>query len=389
MKIISFGQLSVSNTFPFIVSLLYVTRNYILIEIKDNDEIDNYWLQVPWFFTLLKFIGETLNGILDLISYCLIKTRKRIVIEKNNRKTMIAILPARQAHQSTSIILLYIYLSSAIEGLSLSVILVRSHLYDETLDFSFQMIIFSLFFIIILSYLILKHPIYFHQQVSCLIVAVGIILFLISKISANKTGINSLMINFGIYFTTYFLLSIREVLHKWLMEMQQIRSVRIIFIEGVFGIINSTLGIVIYDKYFNAHMTLSDCFIKLFGSNLLIILLFSFYIICCFGNELFSIYTKYVYSPTMMAIAYSFTLILWEGVLLIKYKDLDKGTLWYLVPGYLFLFFGCLLYNEIIIIYIPRSMSVNTKKEIMIRCDKDMLNDNSWYSSFNETNSND
>lgn len=367
MTIISFGQLQLSNIYPFVVSFLYVARHYIFyliktIDKKENNPID--WNEVPWFFSFLMLVGETFNGILDIVSHYLMKPKAKNISLKLLSKIKIKYLPAQTYRAKVWKLALYLYISSSIEAFTLTGVLYISSNYDPAKDFSLQMRIFNLFFIVFITFSFLKTQIYLHQIISCLIVSIGIILFLISKQIFQEID-QSLLIHFGVYCGIFFIFSMREVFQKWLMEIQQIRPVRITFVEGFFGIINMSIGITIYDLIYKPKMVLWTCITNLVNSNWKMLLLFIVYIILSCEYGFFAIYTKYVFSPAMMPIAYAFTIICWEGILQLQHERIEYLS--YLIPGYFLLFLGCLIYNEIIIIYVPKVMCEYTKQEILKR----------------------
>lgn len=360
-KLISFGDLSFKSTYPFIVSVFYVFRSYFNLKIKMRNDI---WVNNPLLFTLLMFIGESLNGILYLISFFLSKTKmKKKIFLKFNGKSKLLLNKEKSNKHKQFMIYLFILTTSLAYGIYFSISNLMTSSLDKSNDLAFEMSIFNLFFIAYLSYVVLQYPIYKHQLFACALVVVGILLCIIVRLLTQEKIIYSdVVVNVMIYLMNNLLFSARQVFQKWLMEVKNQPPLRIIFIEAFFGICLSSIILTIFTALDIVYDPIS-VFKTIFESS--VVWLFFGYIICCFLYGFFAIETKFYFSPTVMPVSYSFSIIFWK-VLVVFESEKGFELMWYLIPGYFLLFLGCLIYNEILILYCC-GLNQNTKTEITKR----------------------
>lgn len=375
--LISFGNITFKNIFPFMTSVIFVSRNYLYYHIKKSDKFkDDFWKNNPFFFTLILFIGEFLNIFFSLISHFRIKslpnnTIKRSQFHKQSKFVYVSSLSLRRVSIWKQYF--FFYLSSLAYGITFTVInWFTSSEYDQSTDLSLEMRIFTLFFIGTLSYFFLKYPIYRHQMFAISLVLIGIGLTSIFKFIYDET-VSSYGISTAIYLSVYFLSSCREVFQKWLMEFQNQSPIKIVVCESIFGIINSLIVLLCAQQF--GFDDLSDLFSRMFG--LEVVGYFIGYLILSFADEFVCIYTKYYYSPTIMPVAFSVTIILWNIIILVEIQPTNSQRWYYqYLPSYLLIFIGCLIYNEFIIVYVC-GLNEYTKDEIMARSKREVESLNS------------
>lgn len=375
--LIAFGEITVKTSYPFFVSLLYVIRNYLYYHIKNIGDQNNIWKKNPIFFTLILFFGEFINMLLCLISNYLIKSPgittkiKYYPVHKHSKYYYVSSITKKKI--AIWKLYLFLYLSSLSYSISFTTVnCLTSSKYDQSLDLSFEIRIFILFFIVILSYFILKYPIYRHQKFSIVLVLLGITLTSIFKFTNDKTTSNY-AISIPTYLAVYFLFSCREVFQKWLMEYQNQTPIKIVVSESIFGIVNLLIVLFSVQNSYGFN-NVTELFYQMFKLN--VVGYFIGYLLLSFLYAFFAIFTKYYYSPTVMSVAYSLSIMLWNIIILVEIQSNNDWYYQYL-PGYLLLFLGCLLYNEIIILYFC-GLDEYTKKEITYRSLRDIriLNNN-------------
>lgn len=99
------------------------------------------------------------------------------------------------------------------------------------------------------------------------------------------------------------------------------------------------------------------------------LLIFCYFLSSIFIS-LFAILTKSYFTPTLMAVSDSFTIICWTLLLAIIGKD-SESKIEVGIVGYVIVFIGCIIYNEIIILYFC-DLEWNCKIEISRRSALDM-----------------
>lgn len=359
------GMVKVHVLLPFVVSFLFVGRSYVASVICGKDKNNFQCSNDFYIFTIIMFIGESLNFVFILLSKILKKRAKQLKKQhkKKNNKTF-TLVPSstimkkpRRSHQLLLVLLTsFIY---CVTTTAINYILYSAQFKDRAnvSELSIELRLFNLFFISFFSYIILSLPFRRHQILACCLVATTIILFLVMALTQDAE-IDIIVIIISVY----FVFSIREVLHKYLMEIKLMSSVLIVFIEGVMGFLMIIIfTLIMRYNFINAiGVIFSDMFL---GG------LFVLYFFLCFFYDFASIITKFFFEPTVMPVAYSFSVICWKVILLSSGKAVYYQASIFII-GAILAFFGCLVYNEIIILTFW-NFERDTKIEITMRSNLD------------------
>lgn len=367
-ELIECGLIKINIVLPFLVSFLFLGRRFaVLIICTDktmfNCTVDNYCL------TLIMFLGESFNIVFVIISLLLRPKPKRNPIPPEQKSSKSFFLIPSSAKLSKPKLwhqLLIVLLTSLIYVITATAshyFLYSGYLYekDKASELAIELRLFNLFFISLFSFIILSLPIKRHKFFGCSLVGVIIVLFVVMEL-VRKTSVISIVI----FILIYFVLSIREVLHKYLMEVKLMSSVLLISLEGAFGFIMTIIFFLIIQYDFIK--ALSNIFLD---SNTLGF--YVLYFLLCFLYDFLAIITKYYFEPTVMSVAYSFSVIGWKLILLSTKKVDAYIELMIFIIGGIFALFGCLVYNEIIILKFCK-LERDTKKEIIRRSEIDSFN---------------
>lgn len=204
-------------------------------------------------------------------------------------------------------------------------------------------------------FLILKYRIERYKVIGLLIILFSFVFNgILSIFEKNIEYSITLIIEFFINFLT----GIQEVIEKYLMHYKFQSPYKILFLEGLLGVILLLcgIGISLINIGFNP-IILSNWFID----NLKPLLLFTLF---CMGYNCFRILINRDFSPTHRVISdsfYSFVLHTFQ-MLSIKFTFLHIGYFF----GYLFVVIGSLIYNEIIILTCC-GIDKDTRKKISMR----------------------
>lgn len=342
--IISFGQLSLKILYPFITAITYILKNYTYYEIKMAD-FDKKWYSNPFFFNLLFFIGTAANGILYLISFFINKPNKH-----NTQKLLTPLtiqhFTSISVKSEFQLQVLWFFITGLLSVITVCVINIMSSIYDTKSDLQYEARIFNLFFVAVLSYFILKYRIGAHHLFSFACVGIGIILCFFSKYFYEDSNEGMMIL---IHLANYFVFSIRDVFDKWMMEIKQQGPLKLVFYQGIFATIIQLGALYIYNAIFpDSTLALDTLFSYMFTDGKMS-LLFIGHFLSCIGYSLFSTYTKFHFSPTAMPIVFSFAMIPWKIIFITSMESSSQKIL--VIIGYILVLFGCLIYNEIIIIH--------------------------------------
>lgn len=331
-----------------------------------------------FFFCFIMFLAESFAGIIELYNICSSSRQSRSKDKYDHiQRELIVDKVERKVKKISNWKLFLIMVSIALLDL---VYFTSNHIisYETSSStlLSLEIKGLQLFYLIILSNLILHEKLYKHQAFAIGLTIIGLSLVVIIEGMQIEIPIQQIMylILFNLFVST------RDILEKWLMVSMFINPLCLLFFEGLIGTI--TLGIFFIVSSFyecdSASLFCEDA-IKAFQqmfSSWQIAIYFLFYFICCLFYNLFYLLTKYWFSPTLMVVSDCLSVLLWVIISFGLKSSLPR--LWWLVLiGEIFVSFGCLVYNEIVICYFW-GLARNTKKEIRSR---------SEYENFHDSNS--
>ena len=232
-----------------------------------------------------------------------------------------------------------------------------------------EVMMIQLFFLGILSYIILNYQIYIHQKISISLSMIGMIFIIISTLITYYDYIAKdkfFLLCLGPIFT-----SMGIVLEKNIMQNRGVSSYQLLFIKGIFGAIITfafffglcsidSLGLTIFRPEF-PFLTLEDIGYPILS----IILMFLF--------NLFYVQTNYYFTPCHTAVCDTISsLSAWVGLLMetpkdFKYKEeyLVLFNVFHVI-GYILITVSVIIYNEFVIFSFC-GMDVNTKEMISQR----------------------
>ena len=234
-----------------------------------------------------------------------------------------------------------------------------------------EVMMIQLFFLGILSYIILNYQIYIHQKISISLSMIGMIFIIISTLITYYDYIAKdkfFLLCLGPIFT-----SMGIVLEKNIMQNRGVSSYQLLFIKGIFGAIITfafffglcnidSLGLTIFKP------EVSFFKLEYIGYPILII-------IFMFLFNLFYVQTNYYFTPCHTAVCDTISSIsAWLGLLMntstskdFKYKE-EYFFLFnvFHVIGYILITVSVIMYNEFVIFSFC-GMDVNTKEMISQR----------------------
>ena len=289
-------------------------------------------VNISLIFIPLIYLGESLNFILALIVYIRKNENKWVKdVEIENKKKEILkensmILIQRKFKKNILIKFLILLLIIILDTSSMTYKYV--FLTDITIDTQF-LTISQIIFVGILSKYIIKHPFKKHHYISVTLVIIGIIFIILSPnvLNIEKSNIKFFLILFLFSFFT----ALQEVLEKYLMHYEYITPFHVVFYEGCFGL----------------------CFV------------FISFILLSFGANTTLMLTNFYYSPSHRSISDSIEiLIIWINNVIFEFPNLLLIIVNFI--GFIFIIFGVLVYNEILICHFF-NLDSQTKVEISIR----------------------
>ena len=212
----------------------------------------------------------------------------------------------------------------------------------------------------ILSYCLLKLPIYKHQKCSLLVIFICFIIVLISEFYFQIIYESDNIIHFTIViiliFINHFFTAFKDVIEKYLIEIDYLNPFKMLMIEGIFGCIITSVYSYKEEPFENI---IDICKEKDFKFILLIICLF-FYFFLSGGRNIYRVVTNMIYSPMTRTLTDSFLYPLFITYYYFYEKDFiyeennNQNTIIYfiinLIISIIIDFCGC-IYNDILILY--------------------------------------
>ena len=344
MKLIIINIFSNSYLYPFIFSIFWYIRQKIQI-LKLNDKFTDeiYYSFIIYFSEIIAVFGH-------FIIICRIKNDNKKEEKKDNNiivtnETEYIVKPIDFIEKNKKIKIFFLLLLCSFFDILVALILSYNVNNDQDSNFEvycrpFQIIINS-----ILSIIFLKLIIHRHQILSIiLIVLSGFCIFIIEE--SRPTNFLYILLQRFLAFIISGLLDIIETI-----ILNLISPYLLLFFKGIIGII----GVLIY-SLIKSHLNL---LIKNIISSFDIYLIL--FILSSMLFNLFFELTLQFLTPTHICIGDCFS-----SIIFYIFDDLKKGNNILKIVGYLFLSFGCLVFNEIIILNFC-NLGKNTKYEISKR----------------------
>ena len=346
-----FGKLNKYYLFPFITPFIGVAGNCIIyfLNFPYKNNPDNQ-LTIYFIETLIMFLAHITGGLLYFISSIRSETEKTRYEAKNEndqgRKSLRLIYNKKIIKKSKLTISIIIFIISFIFTFPY----IREIVYSN--EFEFEARLYYLFFVPILSKIILKKGIFRHQLSSLFISFLGFIIFFIPFFIEIKNNDNSLK---NIIIANIFTLieaifySLYLVLTKYLMHSYYLSPFLCILLIGVIGFVLSILGFIIVsifkknNIFYDAFILLKDMEIKYY-----ILLLFIYIIICIY--HIFIFLVIFYFSPILSCISDIVNPLF--SMIFEALMDNDYKTIHLILKsfGYILILFAAFIYNEIIIL---------------------------------------
>ena len=351
MALITINIFSKSNMYPFIFAIFWYIRQKVQIS-NFNDKVNDicYYLLFIYFSEIIAIFG-----------YFIIKYRTKnndSNIEKTNNNIALMneieyiYIERLNILKDQKINLFFFILFSFILDIFVTLILSYKINYSKESNFEvycrpFQIIINS-----ILSLIFLKIKIFSHQKLSIILILFsGIFIFL----SENSFSSDILLILLQ-YFIGFIISGLLDIIETKTLIL--ISPYLLLFFKGMIGLI----GVILF-SLIKGNFIILITFLR----SSLNLLLITFIISSMIFNIFFELTLQFL-TPNHICIGDCLS-----SILLFIIDDLKKGNNILKIIGYLFLIFGCLIFNEFIILYFC-NLEENTKYEISKRCNESYNN---------------
>ena len=393
-KFISLGYLSLKLLFPFLTPIFSCLRSYVNITVNPNPEDESSFLGFTFFLAFLLFLCEILCGLLELLSVIRQQTTKSKLMEEEKktsqnqteesalRSSRIAslLVPVEKGKKTNKYLFYYLFAATFVDFFSFCT-LTRISLVDKTLEnvVDSEIRIIQIVFISVLSKIFLHYPFHRHHAASLTFIAVGMILICLKSFS-NITPTTENIINTILYLVCYLLYVIQDIIEKYVMEKEYISPFRLLLYEGIIGMGISLVAFILsfcipFQVLFKTQNTeisnnllssLGEVFTSI-NNNKIHIAFYALFLFSSCGYNLFIVLTNYYFYPSHINVSDTLSLLAF-WLLLEEEKDIG----WYhilKVVGFILIFIGGLIYNEIIIVYFF-GLGEYTRKEIRERAAK-------------------
>ena len=225
------------------------------------------------------------------------------------------------------------------------------------------------FFCAIGCWLLLNMKMYTHQIYSLLVIIICIIIVIITELLfhisiGNKDEVEITPIVIIAIISGYFFNANYEVIEKSLMEYNYINPFKLLFTEGVFGLILTSSMLIITNPFKPLKVYFENVRYTQIQKYSLIICLMLFFLFSC-GRNIYRISSNKIFSPTTRA----FTDCIPDPLLIIFYYFYNKDHILHfilsLIVTIIMLFCSC-IYNELFVLYCC-GLEYNTHHEISLR----------------------
>lgn len=362
--IISFGKYwSFKMIIPFLVPVGCITRTIMFYYLSQTDSNNE---QYSTIYGTMSSICQILGGSIELIS--IIRSNHMINNEKqpiNNKSKEINSIHYVSSPKKLSICLFILLVGLMNWSIMLVYNMLQKQMEATTIQMGIR--IFQIIFTGVFCLLILKTKFHRHQTTSMILVSVGVIIVGIMESLSKNDKDNKVSIEYYFYFLGLFLLSgLQEVIEKKIMDSKFISPYRLLFFEGIIGIVIGSIAITInvltgykfennFSSFWNTIKRKEIYFVFfILGDTFLIVL-----------EKL----TNFYFSPTQRSVSDTLSSLFWWIFSFFIPNGSKISTLIIgFILGYIIIFFGSLLYNELIVFHFC-GFSKNTKYEVMQRGD--------------------
>lgn len=375
MAFIGCGIVNIQYIFPFFIPVFSCLR---MFSRRKLDSIQKY----PLFICIIMLLGEIIGGCFNIIVVFnlrkALKELKKHKQDSNNKMrefTMNAIyqfdsieaesLRKQKANCSNIHLYFIIFGLAVIESLSTLFYFWLSKI-PEIVNTEFHLKSLHIFFSVILcSRFVLYYPVYKHQYLSLGILALGMILVAKDEISLPDWWIGATF-----WFVYFLLWSVKEVIEKILMEKYYFKPLFIIFVEGLMGLCIVVFIVCIFLLFRVNDLLGVNTSIAIWKENVITVLPIIGYFFGNIGLYICLIITNKIFTPITRTVADSFSVVV-QGIIALfpfnfNFNTSQNKSLILNYIGYSLIAIGCLLFNEVIILYFC-NLHVNTKKEIIKR----------------------
>ena len=228
------------------------------------------------------------------------------------------------------------------------------------------------FYSAILSYILLKIPIYKHQKCSLIVLGFCLISFLIIEISFLYINENVLIFFLCILsrLVSQIFFCYVDIIEKYLFEYDYVNPYQMLMLEGIFGTILTIIFFIIYNPFKGIYESYSDSNEKIRFVLVLIFYNILFFVLSGIKN-IYRVMTNKVYNPTTKNLAD----VVFDPILLIiyyyyktDYEDKDKRALIFALNLIIsiIMVFSCCVYNEFFVLFCC-DLEHNTHRQISSR----------------------
>ena len=337
-------------------NLLHLALLVIFTSLRDILQIiinEFYEINSSLIFCILMFSSEFLFGIICFIySY----THGDKKTEKEKHKLAISLIYEKNTFKSNNnfiIIILILFMGSYFDFESYIIPTYILPKYKANITNSLDYRIRPLFILVssIINRFTLDKRFYKHQKLSILIIFLDFIIMIsyeFIKYYGEEDYLNELFITFLIIVVEYTLLGIHTNEVKYLIDFLYLNPYKVMFLEGLFGLLPSLLTFFVTGNYKELKGTEHD---ENNNSYVLTILLILYFILCGFKN-IFAYMTIKLYSPTTYAMSDLMLVPFLITYYYIIFGD-KNGYIFHFILNILLsiinIFFSC-VYNELLIL---------------------------------------
>ncbi len=320
--------------------------------------------------SIIEGISLILSGILEYISSVRLKS---VLISENKKNDTYLIYDYEKKLRSSKTYYILIFISALLNCLfNIIVYPISDYQYSKYLNtnnLSLLLRYIQLISTALLCYFLINFKLSRHHYIGLIWVLIGTTFEYAFNLDKKFFTIPDI-----IYFISYVLFFLGQVIEKIIIESKFISPFKLLFYKGIcLTIINIILYLILTlipcennflkNYYCTSKNVETINIIKIFKdiSSLITLIL---YLIITFFLYLFAILTNYYFNPNYRVISDSFTdVINYFYILTVFGKNYYE---WYIIIGNIILIFGILIFNEIIVLNFC-DISRNTKYEIYKR----------------------
>ena len=385
-KVIGFGLFSITIVFPLLSPIGHLLRN--IVQMVDTF---NYTKTKCLIKGTLMFLSEVIIGCIYLLYLYSSGNSTNSSIQKNEVSNVkmsydFTFLEQGQGRKKyPKKLYLYLFALSFIDLLTLSLPSLKTN--DLLLMETFYELKYSkIIFLTILCSFFLSLKLYRHQFVGITLMIISMSINIITLIYCCRKEIKEefgiFIISVFLFLFSFFLTSVQLVIEKKLYNIYKISPYELMLYEGLLGfvsvlVVNTFFFFVRCPEYFCPNQQDYNIFTDFMNilNETKVFLFFFLYMTTSLLVNLLARQTIYYFSPTTESVSDSLSsMLFWVIFRFVRDNNKKNAYTSSYIPfiGYCILFFGSLLYNEIIIVYYC-GLEENTKREVSIRAGEDCL----------------